>query len=287
MANPFSNIAQIMGNAGMQQAAPAPTDPRQQTMMQQLGVTNPLLQQFGKQLGNVAGIDMRSPAQQMNKLLQGADTSTPEGRQAVLAAVSKVDPMKALELDMQFKKQAQDAEANKLNMALKRQELANAEAKGKTKNVHVMIERYNPNTFQNELTSVLVTVDAETGKPVNLDPEVSTMFRDGKVVSSEDTSEGVVKYVLDENGVARQIVIKGSRISLIGEDGEPSEISLSELNRYTPMEAGRSEPEAAPVPAPQAQQTGRGRNRGTYDVPTPPVVPSPPSSGVGMGRNRN
>jgi hypothetical protein len=283
MANPFSNLAQIMGNAGMQQAAPAPTDPRQQTMMQQLGVTNPLLQQFGQQLGNVAGVDMRSPAQQMNKLLQGADTSTPEGRQAVLAAVSKVDPMKALELDMQFKKQAQADEANKLNMALKRQELANAEEKGKTKNVYVKVRSYdtlgNP-TFK----SIIVTVGKD-GKPINLDPEIAAMIRDGDVMNLQGTDEGHIEYFVDENNKPVKALIQGSSVYRLGEDGEKSEISLAELNRYTPMERNDNESEEAP--APQPKQTGTGRNRGTYDIPPPPVIPSPPSSGVGMGRNRN
>jgi len=95
MANPFSNIAQIMGNAGMQQAAPAPTDPRQQTMMQQLGVTNPLLQQFGKQLGNAAGVDMRSPVQQVNAEIRGVENpNSYEGKLKLAQAVMKVDPMK-------------------------------------------------------------------------------------------------------------------------------------------------------------------------------------------------
>jgi len=257
MANPFSNLAQIMGNAGMQQAAPAPTDPRQQTMMQQLGVTNPLLQQFGQQLGNVAGVDMRSPAQQMNKLLQGADTSTPEGRQAVLAAVSKVDPMKALELDMQFKKQAQADEANKLNMALKRQELANAEAKGKTKDVYVQVRSYdtlgNP-TFK----SIIVTIDTKTGKPVNLDPEIASMLRDGDIVNSQETDEGWVDYFLDEDNKTVKVLIQGSRVYTIGEDGEKSEISLADLNRLKPMEEEGTDTETAP--APRNKKVGSGRN---------------------------
>lgn len=284
MANPFSNLAQIMGNAGMQQAAPAPTDPRQQTMMQQLGVTNPLLQQFGQQLGNAVGVDMRSPAQQMNKLLQSADTSTPEGRQAVLAAVSKVDPMKALELDMQFKKQAQDAEANKLNMALKRQQLSNAEAEGKTDDVYVKVKSFD--SLGNEtVKSVIITIDRKTGKPVNLDPEIASMIREGEVVGSQKTKEGFIDYFLDEDNKTVKVLLEGSRVYTIGEDGERSEISLADLNRLTPMEVGGGDPE--PAPAPQPKQTGTGRNRGTYDVPPPPVIPSPPSSGVGMGRNRN
>ena len=95
MANQFSNIAQIMGNRGMQQAAPAPTDPRQQTMMQQLGITNPLLQQFGQQIGNLAGVDMRSAAQQTASGLQGLDPSDPKSLLGVAQAIQSSDPEKA------------------------------------------------------------------------------------------------------------------------------------------------------------------------------------------------
>ena len=99
MANPFSNIAQIMGNRGMQQAAPAPVDPRQQTMMQQLGITNPLLQQFGNQVGRLAGVDTRSPIQATNAAI--AKVKNPdsyEGQLEIAKAIMNVDPIKGAEL---------------------------------------------------------------------------------------------------------------------------------------------------------------------------------------------
>ena len=99
MANPFSNIAQIMGNRGVQQGAPVPTDPRQQTMMQQLGITNPLLQQFGQQVGNLAGVDTRSAMQQTNAAVAAVkDPSSYQGQLEIAKAIMNVDPIKGAEL---------------------------------------------------------------------------------------------------------------------------------------------------------------------------------------------
>ena len=39
-----------------------PADPRQRDLMQAAGVTNPLLQQFGKSVGGLFGVETRSPA---------------------------------------------------------------------------------------------------------------------------------------------------------------------------------------------------------------------------------
>ena len=99
MANPFSNIAQIMGNRGVQQGAPVPTDPRQQTMMQQLGITNPLLQQFGQQVGNLVGADTRSAMQQTNAAVAAVkDPSSYQGQLEIAKAIMNVDPIKGAEL---------------------------------------------------------------------------------------------------------------------------------------------------------------------------------------------
>jgi len=62
--NRISNIAKIMGNRGVTEAPPAPANPYYQNRVQQMGVTNPLLQQLGNSIGRMTGQDMRSPAQQ-------------------------------------------------------------------------------------------------------------------------------------------------------------------------------------------------------------------------------
>ena len=100
MANPqlISNIAQIVGNRGVQQGAPVPTDPRQQTMMQQLGITNPLLQQFGQQVGNLAGVDTRSTMQQVSSAASNIDASDPNYLIKLANAIKSIDPIKAAEL---------------------------------------------------------------------------------------------------------------------------------------------------------------------------------------------
>jgi hypothetical protein len=50
-----------------------PADPRQRDAMQAAGVTNPLLQQFGKSIGGMFGVDTRSPQQQEQAMLRGLD----------------------------------------------------------------------------------------------------------------------------------------------------------------------------------------------------------------------
>lgn len=129
MANPFSNIAQIMGNRGMQQAAPAPTDPKQQTMMQQLGITNPLLQQFGQQVGNLMGVDTRSAAQQTAAGMQGLDPSNPQSLLAVAQAIQGSDPEKAALLRGRAAEIAAAQRAKQQEMAAIQQEKQALEAK--------------------------------------------------------------------------------------------------------------------------------------------------------------
>jgi len=55
-----------------------PADPRQRDAMQAAGVTNPLLQQFGRGLGGMFGVDMRSPAAIANTELSTALSGSPE-----------------------------------------------------------------------------------------------------------------------------------------------------------------------------------------------------------------
>lgn len=57
------------------QGGEMPSDPNQRNVMQQYGVTNPLLQQFGQSLGMLAGRDMRSAQQQSAGVLGEAMTS--------------------------------------------------------------------------------------------------------------------------------------------------------------------------------------------------------------------
>jgi hypothetical protein len=90
----IGRIARIMGNKGATPAAPVPTDPRQQTMMQQMGITNPLLQQFGQQIANLTGTDTRSAAQQVNAKVGQAMTGTAEDKLQAAQSLIKLGYIK-------------------------------------------------------------------------------------------------------------------------------------------------------------------------------------------------
>ena len=99
MSQESINRAAMLFAGGGQRQNPIPADPRQQTMMQQLGITNPLLQQFGQQIGNLAGVDMRSPMQQTNAAI--AKVKNPDsyqGQLEIAKAMMNVDPAKGAEL---------------------------------------------------------------------------------------------------------------------------------------------------------------------------------------------
>lgn len=64
-----------------------PADPRQRDAMQAAGVTNPLLQQFGRGLGGMLGTDMRSPAEiEKEKQAQALDAAFKASTQGTAAA---------------------------------------------------------------------------------------------------------------------------------------------------------------------------------------------------------
>ena len=87
-----------------------PADPRQRDLMQAAGVTNPLLQQFGKSVGGLFGVETRSPAaiQQAEQMAQqeqlkssvGAikDPSSYEGMVQLAQAVMNIDPIQGAQL---------------------------------------------------------------------------------------------------------------------------------------------------------------------------------------------
>lgn len=80
------------------QGGDMPADPNQRNVMQQYGVTNPLLQQFGQSVGMLVGRDMRSQADQLKGAYTGLDPSDPKSLLEVAKVVEKYDPVKAAEL---------------------------------------------------------------------------------------------------------------------------------------------------------------------------------------------
>jgi hypothetical protein len=75
-----------------------PADPRQRDAMQAAGVTNPLLQQFGRGLGGMLGTEMRSPM-----AIQQAQMEEQQAQaRQVYSQALKADPQKQMELASQL-----------------------------------------------------------------------------------------------------------------------------------------------------------------------------------------
>ena len=66
---------------------------------------------FTKGLGQLFGMDTRSPQELLQEKLKGADMSTPAGQAAMLKMVEQLDPSKALLLKMAFQEQNQQQAA--------------------------------------------------------------------------------------------------------------------------------------------------------------------------------
>jgi hypothetical protein len=80
------------------QGAGIPADPRQRDAMQTAGVTNPLLQQFGRGLGGMLGTEMRSPA----AVQQAQQEALQEQARQVYSEAMTADPQKQMELASQL-----------------------------------------------------------------------------------------------------------------------------------------------------------------------------------------
>jgi hypothetical protein len=77
-----------------------PADPKQRDAMQAAGVTNPLLQQFGRGLGGMLGTEMRSPA----AIQQAEQMAQQEQARQVYSEAMTADPQKQMELAGQLVK---------------------------------------------------------------------------------------------------------------------------------------------------------------------------------------
>lgn len=251
----ISNIAGLFGGMGAPQMNQAQQQQAQKqaadkTMFDQLGITNPLLQQFGQQVANVAGRDTRSASQAMASLLQNADTNTPEGRKAVIAAVSRVDPLKAMQLSEQFKKSDLDADVARTTMALRNQELINAKNKGRTVSTVVSVPVFNDvgEPVGTTLKQVQYTVNSD-GTP-NLSREVQEMLGIGEIVDTVEVGSkewnNQVSYYTSKKGGENYRVQNNpdgtfSLFDVTKEDKEPVKIiSFVELSsEFEPMKPKR------------------------------------------------
>ena len=79
---------------------------------------------FTKGLGQLFGMDTRSPQEMLQEKLKGADMSTPAGQAAMLKMVEQIDPSKALLLKMAFQEQNQQQAAVNQNTKIQDATLA-------------------------------------------------------------------------------------------------------------------------------------------------------------------
>lgn len=256
-ASQISNIAGLFGGAGTPQMSQeqqqlAQKKAADQTMFDRLGITNPLLKQFGQQVAGVTGMDTRSASQAMNSLLQNADTTTPEGRRAVIAAVSKVDPLKAMQLSEQYKKSDLDAEVTRTTLALKKQELLNAKNKGSTMSTIVRTPVLNPltgaPTGEYTYKTIQYSVDND-GTPINLNPEIEAMLTgagteivDSTIVGSEEHVNQISYYKGREDGKSYTIKnLPDGRYEVYDSaapDAEPRIVTFADLSaQFEPIVA--------------------------------------------------
>ena len=251
-----------------------PTDPRQRNAMQAAGVTNPLLQRFGMGLGGLLGTEMSSPMDQFGAAIQDIDTSTPEGKKALLSALSKVDPLSAVKMSEAFRQEALDEPKRAADLARiqAQTELAKQNAK------------YNNISFVKNVTVTDPITGAVTTKPQqftitvdengNIPESVIKQFGDLGVTQEDvDTAmtQETIQYFLDENGKRRTVSYK---------NGKPFEIKGDDLVEISPEVVDNwqgvgdiKEPEL-PIPpppletsAPRTTSTRRGQPIPAGDSP--------------------
>lgn len=104
-----------------------PADPRQRDAMQAAGVTNPLLQQFGRGLGGMLGTETRSPAAIANTELSTALSGSPEDQKKAAQrlaslgyseqAIQLLDSANAAEQEIALKQQQEAAVKSNIDRA--------------------------------------------------------------------------------------------------------------------------------------------------------------------------
>jgi hypothetical protein len=251
-----------------------PADPRQRDLMQAAGVTNPLLQQFGKSVGGLFGVETRSPMDQFGAAIQNIDTSTPEGKKALLSALSKVDPLSAVKMSEAFRQEALDEPKRAADLARIQAQTELAKQNAKYNNISVVKNVTVTDPITGAVTTkpqqFTITVD-ENGK---IPESVIKQFGDLGVTQEDvDTAmtQETIQYFLDENGKRRTVSYK---------NGIPYEIKGDELVEISPEVVDNwqgvgdiKEPEL-PIPpppletsAPRTTSTRRGQSIPTGDSP--------------------
>ena len=271
------NLTGMLSQINQQMAPrqPAPQLPvEQQNLMQRSGVTDPLLQQFGQGLAGALGVETRSPMAQFGSALQDIDTSTPEGKKALLSALSKVDPLSAVKMSEAFRQEALEApkRAAELARIQAQTELAKQNAK------------YNNISFVKNVTVTDPITGAVTTKPqqftITVDengniPESVTQQFGALGVTQEDVdtamTQETIQYFLDEKGKTRTVSYKNGKPYEIKGD-ELVEISAEVVDNWQGV-GDIKEPDLPEPPppletsAPRTPSTRRGQPIPTGDNP--------------------
>jgi hypothetical protein len=196
--------------------------------MQAAGVTNPLLQRFGEGLGGILGTDMSSPMDQFGAAIQNIDTSTPEGKKALLSALSKVDPISAVKMSEAFRQEALDAPKRAAELARIQAQTELAKQQAKYDNISLVKNV----TVTDPITRAVTTKPQQFTITVDKDGKIPAIVEEefGKLgVTQEDVdnamSQETIEYFIDENGKRRTVSYK---------NGKPFEIKGDELVEISP-----------------------------------------------------
>lgn len=235
-----------------------PADPRQRNAMQAAGVTNPLLQRFGQGLGGILGTEMRSPMEQFGSAIQGIDTSTPEGKKALLSALSKVDPIATVKMAEAFRMEELDAPKRAADLARIKAQTALAEKQAKYNNISLVKNVTTRDPITQELITkpqqFTITVDNEGKIPEIVQKEFGdigiTQDEVDKALSQEE-----IHYFIDDKDKRRVVsYTKGKPFEVIGD--EKVEIDPETVAKWRGVGDIKQQAELpAPPPAGQAAPT--------------------------------
>ena len=196
------NLTGMLSQINQQMAPrqPAPQLPvEQQNLMQRSGVTDPLLQQFGQGLAGALGVETRSPMAQFGSALQDIDTSTPEGKKALLSALSKVDPLSAVKMGEAFRQEALDAPKRAAELARIQAQTELAKRQGEYRNISFVKEVEITDPITGAVTKrpqqFTVTVDSEGKIPESVLEKYGTIGITQEEIDSVTTAEAGDRYI--------------------------------------------------------------------------------------------
>lgn len=244
-----------------------PSDPRQRNAIQAAGVTNPLLQRFGMGLGGILGTEMRSPMEQFGSAIQGIDTSTPEGKKALITALAKVDPISAVKMGEAFRQEALDAPKREAELLRINAQTEAAKAQTERRNISFQATVPERHPITGEITGYklqqFTTTQVKDSEGNWVIPEgVRGDFEKIGITNEKVNSaaeQETIEYFIDDKGKQRVISYKeGKTFDVTG--GEPVEIAPEVVEKWRGVgeiktEAELPTPSPTPSPTPAARAT--------------------------------